>query len=91
MNDSQDDQTTCDSGCRPPKRRFPKCGGRSGGPGLGTLLTVLFVGLKLTGHIDWSWWWVLAPTWIGFLFALLAIALVIVAKKHAGAEPSGET
>ena len=24
-----------------------------------TMLTVLFVGLKLTGHIDWSWWWVL--------------------------------
>lgn len=27
------------------------------------LLTLLFVGLKLTGHIDWSWWLVLAPVW----------------------------
>jgi hypothetical protein len=35
--------------------------------GLGTLLTVLFVALKLTHVIDWSWWWVLAPTWIPFV------------------------
>ena len=27
------------------------------------LLTVLFIGLKLTGYIGWSWWWVLAPIW----------------------------
>lgn len=25
------------------------------------LLTLLFIGLKLTGQIDWSWWWVLCP------------------------------
>ena len=30
------------------------------------LLTVLFIGLKLTGHIDWSWWWVLSPLWAPF-------------------------
>lgn len=24
-------------------------------------LTLLFVGLKLSGQIDWSWWWVLSP------------------------------
>jgi hypothetical protein len=28
------------------------------------MLTVLFVGLKLTHYIDWSWWWVLSPTLI---------------------------
>ena len=28
------------------------------------LLTVLFIGLKLTGHISWSWLWVLSPLWI---------------------------
>jgi hypothetical protein len=38
------------------------------------LLTILFIGLKLTGHIDWSWWWVLSPLWIG-----LAIILGIIA------------
>ena len=25
------------------------------------LLTVLFIGLKLTGHIAWAWLWVLSP------------------------------
>ena len=28
-----------------------------------SILTVLFIGLKLTNYIDWSWFWVLAPTW----------------------------
>lgn len=32
-----------------------------------TLLTVLFVGLKLTGNIIWSWWWVLSPLCIPFV------------------------
>ena len=32
------------------------------------LLTVLFIGLKLTGYIHWSWWWVLSPVWIVFVF-----------------------
>lgn len=27
-------------------------------------LTLLFIGLKLTGYIMWSWWWVLSPLWI---------------------------
>lgn len=36
------------------------------GPGVGGLLGVLFVALKLTGHIDWSWFWVLSPFWIPF-------------------------
>lgn len=38
-------------------------------------LGLLFVGLKLTGNIDWSWWWVLAPFWSGV--ALVVIVLVV--------------
>src|SRR5580704_9869093 len=38
----------------------------SGGIGFCGLLTILFIGLKLTNFIDWSWWWVLSPLWIGF-------------------------
>lgn len=33
------------------------------GVGFGDLLTVMFIGLKLAGFIDWSWWVVLSPTW----------------------------
>jgi phosphatidylglycerophosphatase A len=39
------------------------------------LLTVLFVGLKLTNYIDWSWWWVLSPTWISWLLAIAALVI----------------
>lgn len=30
------------------------------------LLGLVFITLKLTGFIDWSWLWVLAPFWVGF-------------------------
>jgi len=51
----------------------------SGGVGLGGLLTVLFVGLKLTNYISWSWWWVLSPLWLPMIVLLLValIALII--------------
>ena len=47
----------------------------SGGIGFTGLLTVLFVGLKLTGHITWPWIWVLSPIWIS---ALIVIAFLII-------------
>jgi hypothetical protein len=40
-----------------------------------SLLTILFVGLKLTGYIDWSWWLVVAPTLFHVTFVLVMIAL----------------
>lgn len=49
----------------------------SGGIGFVGLLTIVFIVLKLTGHIDWSWLWVLAPLWIG-LAALVAIGLFLL-------------
>lgn len=39
------------------------------------MLQILFIGLKLTGYITWSWWWVLAPLWIPLAIALSAIVL----------------
>ena len=49
-----------------------------GGMGIGGWLLILFVGLKLTGHIGWSWWWVLSPLWIAGLFALLCLAIALI-------------
>lgn len=48
----------------------------SGGVGFGSLLILLFVGLKLTGYIDWSWWWVLAPAWIPVIVFVAVLALL---------------
>ena len=46
----------------------------SSGIGFFGLLTILFITLKLTNVIAWSWWWVTAPLW-----GPLAIALVFAA------------
>jgi hypothetical protein len=48
------------------------------GVSLVTVLTVIFVTYKLTGGIDWSWWWVLAPLWIPFGAAVLVVLLVLL-------------
>jgi hypothetical protein len=47
----------------------------SSGIGLPGLLTVLFIGLKLTGHITWPWLWVLSPLWISLLLFLILLAI----------------
>lgn len=48
----------------------------SSGIGFFGLLAVLFIGLKLTHYIDWSWWWVLAPIWIGWAVVLGGLAII---------------
>lgn len=53
-------------------------------------LTLLFIGLKLTNVIDWSWIWVLSPLWLpfaavfgaaclffGFVFAIGVLAAIV--------------
>ena len=49
------------------------------GPGVFTsLLTVLFIGLKLGGVIDWSWLWVLSPLWLPFAFVFGVLLIVAI-------------
>ena len=43
--------------------------------GLTGVLFVVFLVLKLTGNIDWSWWWVTSPIWIPILL-LLSIVII---------------
>lgn len=53
----------------------------NGTPFLG-LLTLLFIALKLTDVIDWSWWWVLSPVWISLSVAIAIICgLFLLALK----------
>jgi uncharacterized protein (DUF983 family) len=51
------------------------------GVGFAGLLTVLFIGLKLTGHISWSWWWVLSPLWGSVLLALAIIGACLLVLR----------
>lgn len=45
-------------------------------------LQVLFIGLKLTGHIEWPWYAVLAPSICTAILYVLLIALVIYYKMN---------
>jgi len=45
----------------------------SAGISLETLLGVVFIVLKLTGNIDWSWIWVLSPFWMPIAVFLTVI------------------
>lgn len=51
---------------------------KSGSIGFIGLLTLLFIGLKLTGYIDWSWLWVLSPIWIPLSIGILAVLIALV-------------
>lgn len=50
----------------------------SGGVGVLGLLGVAFVVLKLTGYINWSWWWVTAPFWGVFVIALFIFLVFLL-------------
>ena len=39
------------------------------------VLALIFITLKLTGIINWSWWWVLSPLWIGFIIVIVLIII----------------
>ncbi len=45
-----------------------------GTPVCGVLCLVFFI-LKMTGTIDWSWWWVFAPLWIPA--TLIAVVIIV--------------
>ena len=51
------------------------------GLGLGTILTIVFVILKLCGVINWAWIWVLSPLWISAAITIILIIFVIVVAK----------
>ena len=42
------------------------------------ILGLIFITLKLTGHITWSWLWVLSPFWIPLGLALLIFLIVFL-------------
>ena len=52
----------------------------SRGTGCGTVLFLIFLVLKLTGNVDWSWWWVTSPLWWPIPFILFVI--IIAAFVH---------
>ena len=45
---------------------------------LATVLTLIFLTLKLCKVITWSWWWVFSPLWISVIILLIVFALVAI-------------
>jgi len=43
-----------------------------------TILLAIFITLKLTNNVDWSWFWVLSPFWIPCALLLVIVATLIV-------------
>jgi hypothetical protein len=63
----------------------------SGGFGILGTLFIVFLVLKLTGNIDWSWWWVTSPLWIPIALILsitVVIAFIILLAVSFGADIS---
>lgn len=38
-----------------------------------SVITFIFVILKLTGEVDYSWWWIMSPIWLFILFAIIEV------------------
>jgi hypothetical protein len=49
--------------------------------GLPTILTLIFVVLKLCKVIEWSWIWVLSPLWISIILYLLVFLIIYLICK----------
>jgi len=57
----------------------------SSGMGIGMILFIVFLILKLTGTINWSWWWVTSPLWIplalgGIIIGIIGVIAIIIEK-----------
>ena len=48
------------------------------GLNLGEVILVVFIILKLTKVIDWSWWWVLSPAWIGAIITIIVLSYIAI-------------
>lgn len=51
---------------------------KSSGVSFAGLLFLLFLGLKLTNQIDWSWWWITAPLWGGIAIVVVFTVIIIL-------------
>lgn len=57
-------------------------GKSSASAGLTGLLLLIFVTLKLSKVIAWSWWWVLSPIWITVILWVLVFVVAVVIANY---------
>lgn len=44
-------------------------------------LTLIFIVLKVTGLVSWSWLWVISPLWLTFLFFAAVFSVILVGGR----------
>ena len=54
---------------------------KGNGLGFGSILFLIFLTLKLTNNIEWSWLWVTSPLWIPIIIVGLAVFLLALTKS----------
>ena len=47
-----------------------------------SVLSLIFIVLKLLNLITWSWIWVLSPIWIGLIIDVLFIGIILKIKSE---------
>jgi len=61
-----------------------------GGLGFWSVLFLIFLVLKLTDTISWSWWWVTSPLWgsvalgVVIIVVVFIVSAIVVAVQHFG-------
>ena len=52
------------------------------------ILFIVFLILKLTGNIDWSWWWITFPLWVSpltiFFVGGIGVLIKVLIKRFKG-------
>ena len=54
---------------------------RSSGYGITSILTLIFVVLKMTNNIDWSWIYVFSPIWFFLIVACISFLTVLIVRR----------
>ena len=51
------------------------------GLGIVSVLTIVFIVLKLLGVIKWSWIWVLSPIWISAVIVVAVFSVILIGGR----------
>ena len=54
---------------------------KQGGLGIVSVLTIIFIVLKLLGVIQWSWIWVLSPIWISVVIVVAVFSAILIGGR----------
>jgi len=54
---------------------------KSDGLSLPMILTLIFLVLKLTNNINWSWWYIFSPLWVDFIIIFIISFIFVFARE----------